>query len=246
MQPKFLFCSPKGEIMTRFFPILGLAAILAFAGCDPKSSSKNTAKSEQNNNQGNASAKNVATPKPPPPPERPAPKASVSRPTFRSGAIAVVKFRAISALPYPNEGDADEDTLTVAAEQIERKLAQLDPPVAYHPTTTEVRNEFVRRDTRTVRPPDANERAELEQYKIDPNRVYVEYDVEVSADQVRDLRTRDRVIDATRLLSILTAVAIVGFLFLRLDEWTGGYLTRWLAIGALALASGAVVGLYLL
>ena len=118
--------------------------------------------------------------------------------------------------------------------------------MSYHPSPNEVKNEFVRRDTRSVRPPNADERVILEAEKIDPNRVYVEYDVEVSADQVRDLRTRDRMADAVRMLGVLTAAAIAGFLFLRLDEWTGGYLTRWLAIGALALASGAAVGLYLL
>ncbi len=179
-------------------------------------------------------------------PAPPAPKPAAQRPAFRSGALPAIKAHVASTLPYPAETDADEDALTVAADTVQRRLAELDPPVAYRPTTTEVKNEFVRRDTRTVHGPDANERAELEQNKIDPNRVYVEYDVEVSADQVRDLRTRERVIDGTRFLGLLAATAVAGFLFLRLDEWTGGYLTRWLAIGALALACGAAVGLYLL
>ncbi|MBA4190853.1 MAG: hypothetical protein C0467_22935 [Planctomycetaceae bacterium] len=223
-----------------------IVAVGVATGCVPTSvQSKSTApsKADQARTQANSGSKGAPSAKAAPaqPPARTTPRVP-----YRSGAVPVVKLHAVSSLPYPAESDADEDALTVAADAIQQKLAELDPPVAYRPTTTEVRNEFVRRDTRTVRPPDAGERAELEQYKIDPNRLYVEYDVEVSGDQVRDLRTRDRVVDATRLVGVLTAVALVGFLFLRLDEWTGGYLTRWLAIGALVLASGAAIGLLLI
>jgi hypothetical protein len=38
---------------------------------------------------------------------------------------------------------------------------------------------------------------------------------------------------------VLAAVALAGFLFLRADEWTKGYLTSWLAIAAVVLAGGA-------
>ncbi len=237
--------------MTRLLLIAGFLVTLGIAaGCVRSSPPKptNGSKPEQSRTQTSTTSKGVVSSKTTR--ERPATTQTPPRPpvrtSYRPGALAVVKARAVSALAYSNETDADEDALVVAADAIQRKLAELDPPVAYHPSPTEVKNEFVRRDTRTVRQPDAAERAELEQYKIDPNRVYVEYDVEVSADQVRDLRTRDRVADATRLLGLLTAVAVAGFLFLRLDDRTGGYLTRWLAIGALALASGAAVGLYLL
>ncbi|MCE9563770.1 MAG: hypothetical protein K8U57_17145 [Planctomycetes bacterium] len=231
--------------MIRLLQLVGfLVAVGVATGCVPtkvQSKSPSTAKSEHAPTQ----AKNGPTPKASPVSVQPAPK-PMARIPYRPGALAVVKVHATSAYPSPNEADADEDALNVAAEAVSRKLAELDPPVAYHPSATEMKNEFVRRDTRLVRAPDASERAELEMYKIDTNRVYVEYDAEVTADQVRDLRTRDRVADVTRLLGVLTAAAIAGFLFLRLDEWTGGYLTRWLAIGALALASGAAVGLYLL
>ena len=38
-------------------------------------------------------------------------------------------------------------------------------------------------------------------------------------------------------------MALAGFLFLRLDEWTKGYLTSWLALGAAALGGGVVAAL---
>ena len=75
-------------------------------------------------------------------------------------------------------------------------------------------------------------------------RIDVEYDVEVTADQVRHLRTRDRVGDTLRVFGALAAVALAGFLFLRADEWTKGYLTYWLAMAAVLLAGGATAALY--
>ena len=81
-------------------------------------------------------------------------------------------------------------------------------------------------------------------YEIKGNPVYVEYDVEVTADQVRELRTRDRVGSSLRIFGAIAAVALAGFLFLRLDEWTKGYLTRWLAIAAVLLAGGTAAALY--
>ena len=108
----------------------------------------------------------------------------------------------------------------------------------------EVKNEFVRRDSRKVRPPEPEERTRLAKHDFGPNLVYVEYSVELRPEQIRELRTRDRLIDTLRILGGVTAAALAGFLFLRLDEWTRGYLTRWLAVGALALAAGAAVALY--
>ncbi|MBN9121786.1 MAG: hypothetical protein J0I06_22040, partial [Planctomycetes bacterium] len=118
-------------------------------------------------------------------------------------------------------------------------LADLDPPVRYKPSIDEVRAEFIRKDSRAVRPPNADERETFDRYGVTGNRVYVEYDVEVTAEQVRELRSQERSAAAVRVLGILFAVALAGFLFLRADEWTRGYLTSWLALAAVALAGGA-------
>jgi hypothetical protein len=185
---------------------------------------------------------------PPPPAPKAAPPATrtaAPRSAFRPGSAVVIKERVRSSMPYPNEADADEDALAVAADVIERKLAELDPPVSYRPTPNEVRNEFLRRDARSVRGLSDAERAELEKHKVDTNRVYVEHEVEVTADQVRELRTRDRVSDTLRVLGVLTAGFLAGHLFLLLDARTKGYLTRWLAVGAVTLALAAAAVLYL-
>lgn len=162
----------------------------------------------------------------------------------RPGPAPIVKERVISTLAYPNEADAEKDAINAACDLVQQRFAELDPPLRYRPTPNEMLNEFLRRDSRTVRPLDAAERDFFASKGITGNLVRVEYDVEVSANQVRALRTRERVSATLRVFGALTAVALAGFLFLRADEWTKGYLTRWLAAAAVLLAGGAAAALY--
>jgi len=133
---------------------------------------------------------------------------------------------------------------------IQQRLAALDPPVQYHPTLNEVKLEFVRKDSRAIsKPSDAVMAAMKEEYQkrgLDEGKglVYVEYDLEVTADQIRELHMRDRVAILFKALAALSCVALASFLFLRADEWTKGYLTRWLACGAVVLVGGAAAALY--
>jgi hypothetical protein len=166
----------------------------------------------------------------------------------RPGSPAIIKERVVSAIPYANKAEAEDDAFTSARDAIERRLAELDPPVRYRPSLNEIRNEFARKDSQTTHRPS---QAELEEYarnnvndKVIASLVYVECDVEVTADQIRELRTRDRVTIALRVFSGLIFIALSGFLFLRADEWTKGYLTRWLACGAVVLVGGAAAALY--
>lgn len=171
--------------------------------------------------------------------EAPQPKAAP-----RPGPSPVVRERIVSSLPYLSSADAEADAIKIACDVIEKQLAELDPPVRFRPTMNEVKNEFLRGDSRATRPLSAAERELFAKHDIKGNLVYVEFDVEVSPDQVRQLRTRDRVWDAARVVGTLTAIALAGFLFLRLDEYTKGYMTQWLAIAAVVLAGGAAAVLY--
>lgn len=194
-----------------------------------------------------AAPKAGAAPQAPTAPSAPAaPEAPVAKsaPTPKSPQRPGTLFRerVVSTIPYATEAEAEEDALTLARETVERKLAALDPPVRYKPTAGEVA-EFVRKDSRTVRPPTAEEKETFDRYGVTGNLVYVEYDVEVTADQVRELRAQERVSAGVRVLGMLVAVALAGFLFLRADEWTKGYLTRWLAFAAVLLAGGVAAAL---
>jgi hypothetical protein len=161
----------------------------------------------------------------------------------RPGSPPVVRERVASTVPYASEAEADEDAVARACELVAQKLAELDPPIEYRPSPGEVRSEFVRKDSRTVRPPTPEEKQKLAEAGIAGDRVFVEYDVEVTANQVRELRSQDRVSAALRVLGVLFALALAAFLFLRADEWTKGYLTSWLALAAVTLAGGAAAAL---
>jgi hypothetical protein len=164
----------------------------------------------------------------------------------RAGPPPIIKERVVSTLPSTSESEADDETVKIACEIIEQRLAELDPPVKYRPSENEVRNEFLRRDSRIVRPPDPAEQELFGKHlgRKDLKLKYVEYDVEITADQVRELRTRDRVAGTLRVFGAIAAFALVGFLFLRADEWTKGYLTHWLAVAAVLLAGGTAAALY--
>jgi hypothetical protein len=166
----------------------------------------------------------------------------------RPGSPAIIWEHVVSSLPSASVAEAENDALSNAQDAIERRLANLDPPVKYRPTLNEVENEFTRKDSRITRPPP---QAELESYlksgvdpKVVAELVYAEYDVEVTADQIREIRTRDRVTLTMRAFGGFIFLALAGFFFLRADEWTKGYLTRWLACGAVILVGGAVAALY--
>jgi hypothetical protein len=184
-------------------------------------------------------------------PDLPEPKALP-----RPGAPPIIRERIVSAVPAANEADAEKEAILAAQDYLERQFAELDPPVRYRPSPNEVEKEFLRRDSRTVRylrdatgpRAEAMRKSLREGLGLSPDeinrRVDIEYDVEVTADQVRHLRSRDRISDSLRVLGAVTALALAGFLFLRADEWTKGYLTRWLAMGAVLFASGAAAALY--
>lgn len=188
---------------------------------------------------------------PPPAPPTPSPPAVVVKPrsdaapNVRSSSPVVIRDKVTSDIPYPTEAEAFDNAIAQAQKRITQALAQLDPPVRYEPSINVVKNEFVRKDTRTVRKLTDAEKAQWKELGYSDDRVFVDIDVEVTADQVRELRTQDRVSDALRVLGGLAAVALAGFLFLRADEYTKGYLTSWLAFIAIALAGGAAAALVL-
>ncbi|MGL6097397.1 MAG: hypothetical protein ACRC7O_16550, partial [Fimbriiglobus sp.] len=59
--------------------------------------------------------------------------------------------------------------------------------------------------------------------------------VEVTADQVRELRSKARVGAAGRAVALAFTALLAGFAFLRFDTWTKGYLTAGLGAAAVGL-----------
>lgn len=157
-----------------------------------------------------------------------------------SGSV-LVRERVASEIPQPTEAEAEEAAVEIAAKRLSEAFAKLDPPLDYHPSPAAVKTDFLKRGSRHVRPPTDAEKAALVQAGYAPDRgVYVEYTLEASAEQVREIRGRERVAATLKAFGLLALAAGIGFVFLRVDAWSQGYLTSWLAFIAAALAGGAV------
>jgi hypothetical protein len=157
----------------------------------------------------------------------------------------VIREKVSTEVPYPTEARADEQAILAAQERVRERLEALDPPIHYKPSLAVVKNEYVRKDTRNVRRPSAKEQERWADAGYAGDQVYVDYDVEVTADQVRELRTQERLGGMLRFFGGIAAVALAGFLFLRLDDWTKGYLTSWLAFLAAGMVGGVAAALWL-
>lgn len=187
------------------------------------------------------------TPKPPVVQQPQAPAFKALEPLVRSEArrtsVVVISERIVTEIPYPTEAEADARAIEEAQKLIEKRLKELDPPVEYLPPISVVRNEYIRKESRLVRLPSDSEKNAIALAGYAEGRRYVEYTVEITGEQIRELRTRNRVTDGLRALGAIAAVSLAGFFFLRLDEWSKGYLTSWLALAAAALGGGIVAAL---
>lgn len=145
-------------------------------------------------------------------------------------------------LPAASEADAEEDVVRAAADTIARRLAELDPPVDYRPSEYEVRDRHLRKTSRTVRALSPDERAELARHGIETDRIYVEYEVIVTADQVRELRMRSRV--GVAIVGCLLVAGVLATTYALLRFWgrpPAGRLATVLSLTVVVLAAGAVV-----
>lgn len=148
-------------------------------------------------------------------------------------AIKLTKVR--SDKPHPSPDLAKADALLMAQVDLVKALQRLDPPVNARPSLAAIRREYVRKDSEEVIPVSDQVKAELVANGLDPNRVWVAFDVELSEQQVQALRAGERVNAGFQAGGVLFAVLLAVYGFLRLDAWSKGYLTSWLAIGAVAL-----------
>jgi len=151
-----------------------------------------------------------------------------------------VKFRVRSEAPHASKEKALNDALAVARLKLAEKLAAFDPPIRTLPTVEQVRNEYIRPESVTEVQPKAEDKAAWEAAKLDTNRVWVDVDVELSDDQVRQLRSVGR-LEKTGVFAAGAFVLALGlFGFLRLDAWTKGYLTTVIGIGVAAAVVAAM------
>jgi hypothetical protein len=172
--------------------------------------------------EGKAKDKLAAVPAPPPPPERPAFQFAADRPA-KSTAVKLTGVK--SGEPHPTKELALADALIVAQGQLADKLAKLDPPIDHAPGVGRIHTDFLRPDSvQVVRPP-ADVAAAWREKGLNPNLMWVTVDVEVSDDQVRQLRGDHRLTEHGPLFALPLVLAAGLWGFLRLDAWTRGHFT---------------------
>ena len=138
-----------------------------------------------------------------------------------------IRFR-IQGEFRPSLESARESARQTAQERMRDWLGKQNPPIRRVPSLDNIR--------RMVRQEYSPQQEMLNQkdtmYKIT-------MDVDLHPKNVRDLRERDRVLTGIWTLGGLLALLGIAALLFRIDEWTKGYLTRWL----IAAGVGAVIAL---
>jgi hypothetical protein len=153
---------------------------------------------------------------------------------------SAIKFRVRSEAPHASKEKALADALIVARLKLAEQLVAQDPPIRALPTVEQVKAEYIRPESVTEVQPKAEDKAEWKARGLEENRVWVDVDVEVSDDQVRQLRSVGR-LEKTGLLTGGAFVLVLGlFAFLRLDGWTKGYLTTVIGVGVAAAVVAAM------
>lgn len=166
----------------------------------------------------------------------------------RPGPPVLIRERVINRVPRPTVDEAEEDALTVAAELLAQRFADMDPPLEHHPTREEVRQEYMRRDSREVIPfrqrlrqndPRTQQLLPILKFIASPAEleqlVDVEFDVEVTSEQIRHLRSQQRLEFIVPLMLMLMLILSGVSLGLFLEEWSKGYFSLWVVVVLLAL-----------
>lgn len=149
----------------------------------------------------------------------------------RKPAIVLKNIR--SDKPHPNEQAALTDALAVARIELIKKLQQLDPPITILPTMVSIRSEYMKRHEKIS--PSEELKKEWQASGLNPNRVWMEVDLEVSEKDLQQFRAEERVDFGLAIAGVLFVIALAVHGFLRLDAWSKGYLTIWLGIASLGL-----------
>jgi len=128
---------------------------------------------------------------------------------------------------------ARESAIRAAVDKLHEYLMRQDPPVTQKPTTKFVRKLLINQ-LETVQETDDP----ILSGSGKPEKMYqATIALKVDPEHVRELRAQDRSSEALWILAGLGGLAAVVAGFFRIDAWTKGYLTSWLALGTVGAAS---------
>jgi hypothetical protein len=140
---------------------------------------------------------------------------------------------------WMDEAAAVEDALAKAQTELMAKLQMQEPPIYAKPTKDTIRRKYRKSLEREY--PTQAQRDEFEKAGISPQRLRVNLTVELTEQQVRQVRSGERAGDAARLVVLAVAALAALYGFLRFDAWTRGYFTVWLGIAAIVAVAGALI-----
>lgn len=123
--------------------------------------------------------------------------------------------------------DAWDDALQHARAHLMVHLQAQKPPIRTTPSVERIRNAFVISEMPS--------REEWFPTPINDKMYKVELEVEITPQQVRELRSIDRMWWLARMGGIGLTLMVVLVLFFRLDDWAKGTITHWLGLGAAAI-----------
>lgn len=132
-----------------------------------------------------------------------------------------------------NVAAARDSALVAAQIQIRSWLVQQDPPIRHVPSLDTIRREMLRH---TDQPEEETVLGDRE-YKVTAI-------VELRPYHVHSLRSRDRTVSGLWLLGGGLAILGVVAIFLRIDEWTKGFLTRWLVAVGIAIIGALIATIF--
>lgn len=140
---------------------------------------------------------------------------------------------AVSGEFRPSVASARESALLSAQEKLREWLLRQNPPIRRAPSLETIQREMIRQELTPQEEQILNQQDKM--YKIT-------LEVEIKPHQMRSLRERDRVVSGMWTLGGLLAILGVLALLFRLDEWTKGYLTRWLIAAGILVVILLVAG----
>jgi hypothetical protein len=162
-------------------------------------------------------------------------------PTHPRDALVLTKIRSES--PHSTRERALNDALLVAQKQLVEQLRTGDSAVSVIPPIWVIRDQYVRPESVVEIHPTQAIQEDWAAANLDPGRVWVEFDLVVSPEQMRMLRAGQRRLYTGMWFGLVFVALVAGYGFLRLDAMTKGYLTTVLGIAAGGLVLAAVVAL---
>jgi len=169
------------------------------------------------------------------------PKVYVSNIQGNHPHVAVRLERVRSEGAYRTREEAIADACRVARGRLVDVLRGLQPSIEWLPPDLSIQNEYMLANSVREIAPDADTKARWVANGLESDRIWVELDIEVSEDQLRALRGKQRITSISWYVGGLFAFLLAWLLFVKLDGYTKGYLTYTLLTLAIVASGGIII-----